>query len=49
MSETTKPAVIRAQDIKSAVLRRLVEEVRIEKAQPSTKYNRIHNRHNRGR
>ena len=34
--------------IPSAVLRRLVEEVRVENNDPA-RYNRIHNRHNRGR
>ena len=42
-------AILDADKISSAVLRRLVEEVRTEKLEPATAYNRTHNRHNRGR
>jgi len=38
-----------ANEIPSAVMRRLIEEVRIEKLTPISGYNRTHNRHNRGR
>ncbi len=41
--------IIERKDIKSAVLRRLIREVREEKEGRPTAYNRIHNRHNRGR
>lgn len=42
-------AILDAENIPSAVLRRLIEEVRSEKLEPATAYNRTHNRHNRGR
>lgn len=43
-------AVLDGEEISSAVLRRLIEEVRTEKLEPATTaYNRTHNRHNRGR
>ena len=42
-------AILDAEKIPSAVLRRLIEEVRTEKLEPATAYNRTHNRHNRGR
>lgn len=35
--------------VKSPALRRLIEEVRHGEESPATGYNRIHNRHNRGR
>jgi len=38
---------IDASTIPSAVLRRLIEEVRYEKANNINAYNRTHNRHNR--
>ena len=38
-----------AEEISSVVLKRLIEEVRTEKLEPATAYNRVHNRHNRGR
>ena len=41
--------ILEAEEIPSAVLRRLAEEVRTEKLEPATAYNRTHNRHNRGR
>lgn len=40
--------VIDLKDIESAVLRRLIEEVRLEDHGKNALYNRIHNRHNRG-
>jgi hypothetical protein len=49
MSEKVPKAVIDVKDIKSAVLRRLVAEVRAEKSDSPARYNRIHNRHNRSR
>ena len=42
-------AILEVEKISSAVLRRLIEEVRTEKLEPTTVYNRAHNRHNRGR
>lgn len=41
--------IIERKNIGSAVLRRLIEEVRDDKLGKPTAYNRIHNRHNRGR
>lgn len=35
--------------IPSAVLERLIAEVRTEKFESANAYNRVHNRHNRGR
>ena len=45
----SRQAILDAEKVSSAVLRRLIEEVRIEKLEPATAYNRTHNRHNRGR
>lgn len=42
-------AILDTEKVSSAVLRRLIEEVRTEKLEPATAYNRTHNRHNRGR
>lgn len=42
-------AILDADKISSAVMKRLIEEVRTEKLEPATAYNRTHNRHNRGR
>ena len=43
------PLVVEAQQVPSALLARLLQEVQHE-AQPNlTAYNRTHNRHNRGR
>ena len=43
-------AILNTEDISSEVLKRLVAEVRTEKTQqPTTVYDRVHNRHNRGR
>ena len=42
-------AVLEVDEIPSAALRRLVDEVRTAKVDPVTAYNRTHNRHNRGR
>ncbi len=39
--------ILDAHKLSSAVLRRLIEEVRTEKLEPATAYNRTHNRHNR--
>ena len=39
---------IDVEDIPSAVLRRLIKEVRLDHDNPTRVYNRIHNRHNRG-
>lgn len=41
--------IIERKNIGSVVLRRIIEEVREEKLGKPTAYNRIHNRHNRGR
>lgn len=41
--------ILERKDIKSAVLRRIIREVSEEKQGKPTAYNRIHNRHNRGR
>jgi len=41
--------ILDAEKISSAVLRRLIEEVRTDKLEPANAYNRTHNRHNRGR
>lgn len=41
--------IVERKDISSPVLRRIIEEVRNEKYGKPTAYNRIHNRHNRGR
>ncbi len=41
--------ILDPKKIPSAVLRRLIEEVRAEKIESATTYNRTHNRHNRGR
>lgn len=41
---------LKPQSLPSAVLERLIEEVRNEDCSPeSSAYNRFHNRHNRGR
>ncbi|WP_165587208.1 YhhA family cyclophane-containing RiPP [Flavobacterium sp. MEB061] len=40
---------IKIENIPNPVLRRLIEEVKIEKNNNVTAYNRTHNRHNRGR
>lgn len=45
----SEQAILDVEEIPSAVLRRLIEEVRTEKLEPATAYNRTHNRHNRGR
>lgn len=45
----SEKALFDTEKISSAVLRRLIEEVRTEKLEPATVYNRTHNRHNRGR
>jgi len=46
----SEQTICEGDKIPSAVLRRLVEEVRTEKMEPATtSYNRTHNRHNRGR
>lgn len=42
-------AIVDAEKIPSTTLKRLIEEVRTEKLEPATAYNRTHNRHNRGR
>jgi len=61
MSETTfheevdalaaekKPRELGDKVVPSPVLARLIEEVRIEKAEGPAAYNRMHNRHNRSR
>ena len=41
--------ILEVEKISSTVLKRLIEEVRTEKLEPTTAYNRVHNRHNRGR
>ena len=41
--------ILDAEKISSAVMKRLIEEVRTEKLEPATNYNRTHSRHNRGR
>jgi len=38
-----------AEQLPSTVLKRLIEEVRVEKTGATTAYDRMHNRHNRGR
>ena len=45
----SEKAILDVEEIPSAALRRLIEEVRTEKLEPATAYNRTHNRHNRGR
>ena len=40
---------IDASNIPNAVLKRLIEEVRLESRNSINAYNRTHNRHNRGR
>jgi len=51
MSKVANAHVINVEAIPSAVLRRLIKEVRLEQCPRNTTqmYNRIHNRHNRGR
>ncbi len=46
---TAKEIIVERKDIASPVLRRLIEEIRNDKLGKPTAYNRIHNRHNRGR
>ena len=41
--------ILDVEDIPSVVLERLIEEVRTEKVESTNAYNRVHNRHNRGR
>ncbi len=41
--------IVDVEEIPSAVLKRLIEEVRSETLDPAAAYNRVHNRHNRGR
>lgn len=41
--------VMDIESVPSEVLKRLIEEVRYEKNNNITAYNRTHNRHNRGR
>lgn len=43
------PAIVDVEEIPSAVLKRLIKEVRAETLDSATAYNRVHNRHNRGR
>lgn len=43
------PLIIKATEISSPVLQRIIEEVRVEKSASHATYNRVHNRHNRGR
>lgn len=45
----SEQAILEADKIPSAVLKRLAEEVRTSSLEPVTAYNRTHNRHNRGR
>lgn len=40
---------INIENVPNPVLRRLIEEVKVEKQNNVTAYNRTHNRHNRGR
>ena len=40
---------IKASEVSSAVLRRIIEEVKVENSASNATYNRVHNRHNRGR
>jgi len=48
-SETSEPLEVDTVKISSPVLARLIEEVRQEEQAATTVYNRVHNRHNRGR
>jgi len=48
MTEQNK-VIVERKDIGSAVLRRLIKEISDDKQGKPTAYNRIHNRHNRGR
>ena len=48
-SANSDDLVIDVREISNPVLKRLVEEVRQEKTNSLTNYNRTHNRHNRGR
>ena len=43
------PLEIDTSKISSPVLARLIEEVRNEESSTARAYNRVHNRHNRGR
>ena len=49
MKSSAAKLVVERKDIQSPVLRRIIEEVRNEKSGQPSAYNRIHNRHNRGR
>ena len=40
---------LKIENVPNPVLRRLIEEVKVEKQNNVTAYNRTHNRHNRGR
>lgn len=41
--------MINTEHLPNAVLERLIAEVRLEKLESVNAYNRVHNRHNRGR
>lgn len=47
--DDSDPHEVHAKDIPCAVLQRLIEEVRCEIQHTIGKFNRTHNRHNRGR
>ena len=48
-ASSSEPLVLKASEITSRVLQRIIEEVRVEKSASHATYNRVHNRHNRGR
>ncbi len=47
--ETPLQVILDASQVDNAVLRRLIEEIKVEKDNTLNAYNRTHNRHNRGR
>lgn len=48
-SKALEPKTINLESISSPVLKRLIEEVKLEGKNSLLSYNRQHNRHNRGR
>ena len=48
-ADTTQEIILDASQVDNAVLKRLIEEIQIDKENGLHSYNRTHNRHNRGR
>lgn len=48
-TEMSQPVILNATEVDNAVLKRLINEIKVDKDNTLTAYNRTHNRHNRGR